>query len=133
MQYRKKPVVIDAIELKFSTESQDEIIQWSNNTIQKGLDGGLRIPTLEGIMVANTGDYIIRGVKGEYYPCKPDIFKMTYELASTLPQQEISDEEIEKGAKEWYNKEGAYSASAIALKTWVYAIRWYREQLKQKL
>jgi hypothetical protein len=46
---------------------------------------------------------------------------------------ELSDEEIEKGAKEWYNKEGAYSASAIALKTWVYAIRWYREQLKQKL
>jgi uncharacterized protein YnzC (UPF0291/DUF896 family) len=45
---------------------------------------------------------------------------------------EISDEEIEKGAKEWYNKEGAYSASAIALKTWVYAIRWYREQLKNK-
>ena len=95
MQYRKKPVVINAIELKFSTESQDEIIQWSNNTIQKGLDGGLRIPTLEGIMVANTGDYIIRGVKGEYYPCKPDIFKMTYELASTLHQQEISDESWE--------------------------------------
>ena len=93
MKYRKKPFVIDAVELKFSTDSQDEIIQWSNNTIQKGLDGGLRIPTLEGIMVANTGDYIIRGVKGEYYPCKPDIFEMTYELASTLPQQEISDEE----------------------------------------
>lgn len=48
-----------------------------------------------------------------------------------LPQQEISDEEIEKGAKEWYNKEGAYKPSAIALKTWVYAIRWYREQLKK--
>ena len=47
-----------------------------------------------------------------------------------LPK-ELSDEEIEKGAKEWYNKEGAYSASAIALKTWVYAIRWYREQLKK--
>ena len=47
-------------------------------------------------------------------------------------QTEISDEEIEKGAKEWYNKEGAYSASAIALKTWVYAIKWYREQLKQR-
>jgi hypothetical protein len=46
---------------------------------------------------------------------------------------EISDEEIEKGAKEWYNKEGAYSASAIALKTWVYAIKWYREQLKSKI
>jgi len=86
MKYRKKPVVIEALELKFSTESQDEIIQWSNNTIQKGLDGGLRIPTLEGIMVANTGDYIIRGVKGEFYPCKPNIFKMTYELASTSSQ-----------------------------------------------
>ena len=47
-------------------------------------------------------------------------------------ENEISDEEIEKGAKEWYNKEGAYSASAIALKTWVYAIRWYREQLKSR-
>jgi hypothetical protein len=51
---------------------------------------------------------------------------------SQLPQQEISDEEIMKGAKEWYNKEGAYSASAIALKTWVYAIKWYREQLKTR-
>jgi hypothetical protein len=50
----------------------------------------------------------------------------------TSSQTEISDEEIEKGAKEWYNKEGAYSASAIALKTWVYAIRWYREQLKTR-
>ena len=44
---------------------------------------------------------------------------------------DMSDEEIMKGAKEWYNKEGAYSASAIALKTWVYAIKWYREQLKK--
>lgn len=81
-QYRKRPVVIEAIKLKFSTDSQDEIIQWSNNTTQKGLDGGLKIPTLEGIMIANTGDYIIKGVKGEFYPCKPDIFEMTYELVN---------------------------------------------------
>ena len=80
VQYRKKPVIIEAIKLKFSTDSQDEIIQWSNNTIQKGLDGGLKIPTLEGMMIANTGDYIIKGIKGEFYPCKPDIFEMTYEL-----------------------------------------------------
>ena len=46
-------------------------------------------------------------------------------------QQEISDEEIEKGAREWYDKEGRYKPSAIALKTWGYAIKWYREQLKQ--
>jgi len=44
---------------------------------------------------------------------------------------EISDEEIEKGAREWYDKEGPYKPSAIALKTWVYAIRWYSEQLKK--
>ena len=46
-------------------------------------------------------------------------------------QTEISNEEIEKGAKEWYEKEGPYKPSAIALKTWVYAIKWYREQIKQ--
>ena len=40
---------------------------------------GLQIPTLEGIMIARELDYIIRGVKGELYPCKPDIFEMTYE------------------------------------------------------
>jgi len=51
---------------------------------------------------------------------------------SQLPQQEISDEEIEKGAREWYEKEGAYSPSRIALRTWCYAIKWYREQLKSK-
>jgi hypothetical protein len=45
---------------------------------------------------------------------------------------EISDEEIEKAAREWYEKEGPYKPSAIALKTWGYAIRWYREQLKNK-
>ena len=45
---------------------------------------------------------------------------------------EISDEEIEKGAREWYEKEGPYKPSAIALKTWVYAIKWYREQLKKR-
>ena len=62
------------------------------------------------------GEFIVQAIKEK--------------LASTSSQT-ISDEEIEKGAKEWYNKEGAYSASAIALKTWVYAIRWYREQLKK--
>lgn len=79
MKYRKKPVVIEAIQLEYSTESQDSIIKWSGNIIRKGLDGGLIIPTLEGNMVANTGDYIIKGVNGEFYPCKPDIFYATYD------------------------------------------------------
>ena len=77
-KYIKKPVVIEAKELEYSTKSQEEIIVWSKGLIKKGLDGGLRIPTLEGVMVANTGDFIIKGVEGELYPCKPDIFHKTY-------------------------------------------------------
>ena len=79
MKYRKKPVVIEAIQLDESTLSQDEIIRWSDNKILKGPDGSLIIPTLEGNMRAVSGDFVIRGVKGEYYPCKPDIFYATYE------------------------------------------------------
>ena len=77
-KYIKKPVVIEAKELEYSTKSQEEIIEWSNGLIKKGLDGCLRIPTLEGVMVANTGDFIIKGIEGEFYPCKPDIFHKTY-------------------------------------------------------
>ena len=55
-----------------------------------------------------------------------------YNAAIAKLSKEISDEEIEKGAKEWYEKEGPYKPSAIALKTWGYAIKWYREQLKNK-
>lgn len=81
MKYRKKPVVIEAMKLDYSISSQKEIIEWSNHIIKKGLDGGLIIPTLEGNIVANTGDYIIKGVNGEFYPCKPDIFQKTYDPA----------------------------------------------------
>ena len=77
-KYIKKPIVIEAKELEYSTKSQEEIIEWSKGLIKGGLDGGLRIPTLEGVMVANTGDFIIKGIEGEFYPCKPDIFHKTY-------------------------------------------------------
>jgi len=62
-------------------------------------------------------------------PYYRDIIEQAKEMEKQ--QQEISDEEIEKGAREWYDKEGRYKPSAIALKTWGYAIKWYREQLKQ--
>ena len=78
-RYRKKPVVIEAMELKESTSSQAECIAWCGG--RKGLDGGVLIDTLEGVMRASTGDYIIKGVNGEFYPCKHDIFKKTYEAA----------------------------------------------------
>jgi hypothetical protein len=84
MKYRKKPVEIEAI--KFTRDNWDEIKAFTNETAYRGLhieriDGIATciIPTLEGQHIATEGDYIIKGVKGEFYPCKPDIFELTYE------------------------------------------------------
>ncbi|ROI03040.1 hypothetical protein EGI16_12205 [Chryseobacterium sp. G0240] len=80
-KYEKIPVEICASELKYSTESQQEIIDWANEydvVITKGPDGSLNIETLEGTMRAVTGDFIIKGVHDEFYSCKPDIFEKTY-------------------------------------------------------
>lgn len=77
MQYRKKPVVIEAIKLEFNTDSQSAIAAWCGGT--NAPDGGVYIQTLEGKMYASTGDFIIKGVNGEFYPCKPGIFEKTYE------------------------------------------------------
>ena len=80
-KYRKKPVVIEAI--KLTKDSLEECLEFlsveSAGGIAQIFSQGLNIKTLEGIMHANYGDYIIKGVHGEYYPCKPDIFKETYE------------------------------------------------------
>lgn len=78
MKYRKKPVVIEAIQydgtfpLAFLS---------GDGRVRKAAYGwdAIEIVTLEGTMTAQTGDWIIRGVKGELYPCKPDIFEATYE------------------------------------------------------
>lgn len=83
MKYRKKPVIVDAYNLLLDAEMDD-----SPKWIQDAVTGGsirahsgrsLLIRTLEGDMVAMHGDWIIRGVQGELYPCKPDIFEQTYE------------------------------------------------------
>ena len=82
MKYKKKPVVIDAWELKQNTNCINailDIIEKYNGKAYRGPDGSIRIKTLEGILTAVTGDYIIKGVKNEFYPCKPEIFKQTYE------------------------------------------------------
>jgi len=75
MKYRKKPVEIDAIQ--WTGDNNIEIFKFCNMSYIN--DQELRIQTLEGSMIASIGDYIIKGVKGEFYPCKPDIFEMTYE------------------------------------------------------
>lgn len=80
-KYRKKPVVIEAI--KLTKDNIIDVLTFCNNCgniiASNEDDMGLSILTLEGTMLANIGDYIIKGVKGEFYPCKPDIFMQTYE------------------------------------------------------
>ena len=89
MKFRKKPVVIDAVQLTADSFSDVEsfIGCTSNNRhyinerdlLNKTNPAGLFIKTLEGTMLASINDYIIKGVSGEFYPCKPDIFAATYE------------------------------------------------------
>jgi hypothetical protein len=85
MKYRKKPVIIDAIQW-LGEKSFDELYKFANANNNYGIVGMkdgkgdiAQIRTLEGIMDANPNDFIIRGVQGELYPCKPDIFELTYE------------------------------------------------------
>lgn len=78
-KYVKKPVVIEAVQ--WTGLNMTEIADFTSNGKRYiEFDGDVcRIQTLEGVMTASTGDYIIKGVKGEFYPCKPDIFEETYE------------------------------------------------------
>jgi hypothetical protein len=88
MKFRKKPVVIEAIQFQDTAATITAISDFTNQTIKVnyGPDSPtLTIPTLEGDMTANVGDWIIRGVKGEFYPCKPDIFAATYEQYIDTP------------------------------------------------
>lgn len=91
-KYRKKPVIIDAVQLKPDRTSiinavefvfeigMETSIAGTDATCNKiFMDGGFIIPTLEGNMFASFWNYIIKGVNGEFYPCKPDIFEKTYE------------------------------------------------------
>lgn len=85
-KYRKKPIVVEAIQ--FINDEADTLIAIGNFITNQDLRVSyhnpdrpvIKIETLEGVMEASLGDYIIKGVSGEFYPCKPDIFKMTYDL-----------------------------------------------------
>lgn len=98
MKYRKKPVVIQAIQLNWKNWS--EVCEFLGGIISSENPGReaedysdscgelspyieITIPTLEGDHLAKHGDYIIKGIQGEFYPCKPDIFEASYELAES--------------------------------------------------
>ena len=82
-KYKKKPVIIEAIQYHVAETNKAEIMtfmgasEYSEDFL--GDDPGIDIKTLEGTMHCSPGDYVIKGVQGEFYPCKPDIFKQTYE------------------------------------------------------
>jgi hypothetical protein len=100
MQYRKKPVVIEAVRIVYAEMLRDgpehspfaEQPQWlmdawdadvlSLSTKNARDYAVIDVNTLEGVMEAQPGDYLIRGIKGELYPCKPDIFELTYEAVT---------------------------------------------------
>lgn len=93
MKYRKKPIVIEAFQYDgdlINKEGNFYVPEWASEAYKGGVmyfksidelycPCTLFIKTLEGDMVADVGDYIIKGIKGELYPCKPDIFEKTYD------------------------------------------------------
>jgi len=107
-KYRKKPVVIEAIQFDGTLQSVDGFMPYdafeyrpSYHMPTGSAPSSLTIQTLEGPMTANHWDYIIKGVNGEFYPCKPDIFAKTYEQvnepACTAPQDpdhELTEDEV---------------------------------------
>lgn len=86
MKFRKRPVVIDAIRWDGTTKTLDAIADVSGDRFGRGVDGStLLIATLEGVMTLRVGDWLIRGVAGEVYPCKHEIFMETYEPVDFEP------------------------------------------------
>ena len=121
-KYKKKPVVISAMKYDGYNypEAQDWIAgkghvwpSWIHNY------GPFEIDTLEGKMTVSVGDYIIKGIQGEFYPCKPDIFEQTYESADAptipAPRWVRCEERLPE-------KNGAYAAC------WLYSEQYYWEK-----
>lgn len=110
-KYRKKPVIIEARCFGDNAGDQSDMARWVNENggSLKLFDGAAEqgkfsngygwrwthgsIETLEGIMRVNIGDYVIQGVQGEFYPCKPDIFEATYEPVDNLPMSDEDNKE----------------------------------------
>jgi hypothetical protein len=86
VKYRKKPVTVEAMRLE--SDNVAKILEWIGGkwVHSGGYDNNdmpfINIHTLEGTVTTTFGDYVIKGVKGEIYPCKPDIFEMTYEAVA---------------------------------------------------
>lgn len=77
-KFRKKPVVVEAIQ--YTGRNSMDVLAWAKTPeISEDFTGGIEIPTPGGVVRADPWDWVIRGVAGEFYPCKPDVFTATYE------------------------------------------------------
>ena len=93
-KFRKKPVVIDAVQFEDTAECLIELDAMGLGVVCDYADKDnpvLRVGTLKGVMIANPGDWIIKGIKGEFCPCKPDIFEATYEAVPSFKLGEGPD------------------------------------------
>lgn len=98
MRYRKRPVVIEAVQ--FTGLNHDEIADFCFPQIIKvGGSFTLLIPTKEGEMTASKGDWVIKGIQGEFYPCKPDIFEATY--APAQEEKSLNEKILDR---QYYNR-----------------------------
>ena len=97
MKYRKKPLIIDAFKWTGGPDQTEDPV-WMVEAMRAGTVGfvpeGIMIKTLEGNMLASGGDYIIKGVKGEIYPCKADIFEASYEQVIPPDLTEVTEPNI---------------------------------------
>lgn len=115
MKYRKKPVIIEAIQFKDTADRICEISEFVGRDIRVNYEDKnnpyILIETLEGVMKASVDDYIVKGVHGEFYPCKPDIFDKTYDRADNSNAMDFGDaiEVLKQGGairrKGWNGKE----------------------------
>ena len=106
-KYIKKPVEVEAVQF----DGTDESVEWLLPQLKSGeisrACNKLYIKTLEGVMEAKVGDYVIKGVNGEFYPCKPDIFEKTYEKIEDddlLNEKPIFFEDLKNGYTKAYTK-----------------------------
>ena len=117
-KFVKKPVVIEACQFDGAniTEVENFVGKKLPTVISSNEDTQLVIPTLEGDMKASKGDYIIKGVNGEFYPCKPDVFEKTYDVVENAERQQTFGE---KAVGITFNPSGSdevYEAKILAAK-----------------
>ena len=126
-QYRKKPVIIEAVQFDGlnPTEIKDFVgenceVEIYDNKVTPPV-ARIVIHTLEGNMEVSKGDYVIKGVKGEFYPCKPDIFQQTYESAET-------QKELEEAANKFAVSYDQGTCDGIAQDCFIAGAEWQKEQ-----